>query len=184
MGTLLTMHYAVLFLILFSDRLHSLQQMLSRTFKLHNPDSLTWPIAHCGQLLCANTHGLARSAWFTLGQTHTMDIANILTCTQCTVCIAQSPWFTLEQALKSATSDLPYFVLERCGRFCGWIVPTFFWSFTLDYTLSQILFSYFVNPLSLFHHQTLFHTPFTDPLGPVAVLKRNNLLRLPRQSLQ
>ena len=85
-----TFEYAVLFfqeqMILFSDRLHSLQQMLSRTFKLHNPDSLTWPIAHCGQLLCANIYGLARSAWFTLGQTHTMDIANILTCTQCTLC--------------------------------------------------------------------------------------------------
>ena len=70
-----TLDYAVLFLILFSDRLHSLQQMLSRTFKLHNPDSLTWPIAHCGQLLCANIYGLARSAWFTLGQTWAMDIA-------------------------------------------------------------------------------------------------------------
>ena len=164
-------------MILFSDILRSLQQMLSRTSKLHNPNSLTWTIAHCGQLLCANTHGLARSAWFTLGQTHTMDIANILTCTQCTQCTMHS---LLGSHLGRLWNLQPAISHTLCLNVVddfvvGWIVRTFFWSFTLDYTLSQILFSYFINPLSLFHHQILFHTLFTEPLGPVTVLKRNNL---------
>ena len=141
-------------MILFSDRLHSLQQMLSRTFKLHNPDTLgqlhtvdnyyIWIVMVLQGLLGSHLGKLGRWILQIFWLAHN----------------AQSAWFTLGQALKSATSDLPYFVLERCGRFCGWIVRTFFWSFTLDYTLSQILFSYFVNPLSLFHHQILFHTFF------------------------
>ena len=172
-------------MILFSDILRSLQQMLSRTSKLHNPNSLIWTIAHCGQLLCANTHGLARSAWFTLGQTLAMDIANILTCTQCTLCTVclVHTWAGFE------------ICNQRSPILCAWTLWTILWldglcgPFSDRSHLITLLVRYYFHISSTHFHFFIIRYSFIlfllSPLAqwPVTVLKKNNLLCLPRQSL-